>query len=94
MRCTAVSVCSNISKGDERDTDKDSVRFFYIAKGSLAELITQLEIGNEIGYISKEQTTNLEIECTNIANMLGALIKARTVHNLLCSSLQPLASNL
>ena len=40
----AVSVPSNIAEGDERDTNKDSVRFLFIAKGSLAELQTQLEI--------------------------------------------------
>lgn len=78
MRRAAVSVCSNIAEGDERNTNKESVRFFYIAKGSLAELITQLEIAHEIGYISKEKTAYLETECTNIANMLGALIKARS----------------
>jgi len=44
LRRAAVSVPSNIAEGDERDTDKDSIRCFYIAKGSLAELRTQLEI--------------------------------------------------
>jgi four helix bundle protein len=44
MRRSAVSVPSNIAEGDERPSDKDSVRFFHIAKGSLAELATQLEI--------------------------------------------------
>ena len=37
IRRSAVSVASNLAEGDERDTDKESVRFFYIAKGSLAE---------------------------------------------------------
>ena len=44
MRRSAVSIASNIAEGDERDTDKESVRFLFIAKGSLAELRTQLEI--------------------------------------------------
>ena len=33
IRRSAISVPSNIAEGDERDTDKDSVRFFFIAKG-------------------------------------------------------------
>lgn len=33
MRRAAVSVCSNIAEGDERNTDKDSVRFFIWQKG-------------------------------------------------------------
>ena len=71
-------VCSNIAEGDERGSDRDSVRFFYIAKGSLAELITQLEIARDIEFISDQQLQPLEDECIQIGNMLGALIKARS----------------
>ncbi|HSI10049.1 MAG: four helix bundle protein [Rariglobus sp.] len=73
----AVSVPSNIAEGDERDTDKDSVRFFYMAKGSLAELRTQLEIASEIGLITQVQFATLETDCLRIGKMLGALIKVR-----------------
>jgi four helix bundle protein len=52
IRRAAVSIPSNIAEGDERGTNKDAVRFFYIAKGSLAELQTQIEIAFEIGYLS------------------------------------------
>ena len=78
MQRAAVSVCSNIAEGDERGSDRDSVRFFYIAKGSLAELITQLEIARDIEFISDQQLQPLEDECIQIGNMLGALIKARS----------------
>ena len=40
----SVSVPSNIAEGDERNSDKESIHFFNIAKGSNAELITQLNI--------------------------------------------------
>jgi four helix bundle protein len=78
MRRAAVSVCSNIAEGDERDTDKDSVRFFYMAKGSLAELASQLEIACEIGYLSEEEHSHLQVLGSEIGRMLGALIKARS----------------
>ena len=52
MRRSSVSISSNIAEGDDLDTDKQSVRFFFIARGSLAELRTQILISAEIGYIT------------------------------------------
>jgi four helix bundle protein len=77
MQRAAVSVCSNIAEGDERDTDKDAVRFFYIAKGSVAELITQLEIAKDAQLIELSRADALIKEAEEIGSMLGALIKAR-----------------
>ena len=82
MRRAAVSLASNIAEGDERDTNKESVRFFYIAKGSLAELITQLEISREIDYIDKKEFEIILEECEKIGKMLGKLIKVRSSHDL------------
>jgi len=78
MRRSAVSVPSNIAEGDERDTDRESVRFFYVAKGSLAELRTQLQIAHEIGYLDDNTYNNLNEASNTVANMLGKLIKARS----------------
>jgi four helix bundle protein len=63
IRRAAVSVPSNIAEGDERGSNKDSIRFFFIAKGSLAELQTQLEIAHEIKYITQNVFNDLEQEC-------------------------------
>ena len=78
MRRSAVSISSNIAEGDERDTNKESIRFFYIAKGSLAELRTQLEIAREVGALPSEVYLPLEQQCAELGRMLGALIKARS----------------
>ena len=80
LRRAAVSIPSNIAEGDERDTNRDSVRFLYIAKGSLAELRTQLEIARDIGVLSPTLHLDLESKCAEIGRMLGALIKARADH--------------
>ena len=77
IRKCAVSIPSNLAEGDERDTDKESVRFFYIAKGSLAELRTQLQIAFEIGYIEKDTFEELDQEFIQLGKMIGALIKKR-----------------
>ena len=78
IRRAAMSVPSNIAEGDERDTDRDSVRFFYIAKGSLAELRTQLEIAQEVSLLPAERVHNIQQQGIVVGRRLGALIKARS----------------
>jgi four helix bundle protein len=77
IRRSAVSIASNIAEGDERDTNKESARFFYIAKGSLAELQTQIQIAYEIGYIGKDLYEKIEMECDTLGKMIGGIIKKR-----------------
>ena len=48
MRRSAVSVPSNIAEGEESGRTKKSINCFYISKGSLAELLTQVIIAHEI----------------------------------------------
>jgi four helix bundle protein len=74
---SAISIPSNIAEGDESGSDKLSVRYFYIAKGSVAELMTQLIIAGEIGYIDSESKYKLVDECEKISSMLSNLIKSR-----------------
>lgn len=50
---SGLSVPSNIAEGVSRLSDKETVQFLSIAKGSLAELETQVLIGMDIGYINK-----------------------------------------
>jgi four helix bundle protein len=77
IRRSAVSVPSNIAEGDERGSDRESIRFFYISKGSLAELITQLEIAKDVGHLTANDVEPLSERCAEIGRLLGALIKAR-----------------
>lgn len=53
---SAVSVPSNIAEGFERQTDKEFVQFLFIAKGSCAELRTQLYLASELKYIEKQKS--------------------------------------
>jgi len=59
-------------------SNRQSVRHFNIAKGSVAELQTLLIISQEINYIDLETRNSLENECNIISIMLNKLIKART----------------
>lgn len=78
MRRAAVSIPSNVAEGDERNTDREAVKFFYVSKGSAAELLTQLEIAAEIGYITQNVFIELESHCLDISRMLSKLIAARS----------------
>lgn len=80
IRRSAVSIPSNIAEGDERGTNKEAVRFLYIAKGSLAELQTQLIVAHEIGYIDLEVLKEMDERCQSLGKMLGSLIKARSTN--------------
>ena len=77
-RRASVSIPSNIAEGDELDSNKQAIRFFYITKGSSAEVLTQAIIAKEIGYISKEEYEHVEKESKAISGMLNRLIIVRS----------------
>jgi four helix bundle protein len=78
IRSAAISISSNIAEGDELDTNRQSIRHFYIAKGSCAELMTQLIISKEIGYINEKIEMKLTNKINQISIMLRRLIQARS----------------
>jgi four helix bundle protein len=78
MRRSSVSISSNISEGDQLESDKSSIRYLRIAKGSTAELYTQSIISNRIGYLDKQDFDYIKNESIEILNMLTWLIKHRS----------------
>ena len=73
----AVSVPSNISEGYERQTDKEFIQFLFIAKGSNAELRTQLYLAIELGYVEKKSGLEFVENTRKISGMIQGLIKVR-----------------
>ena len=81
MTRAAVSIPSNIAEGAERDSKQEFIRFLHIAKGSAAELRTQVYIAEKIGILSAEVQQELTDELKQISAMLHALatsLKPRT----------------
>jgi len=76
MRRSAVSIPSNIAEGAERDSPKEYIRFLHIAKGSAAELRTQIYISCRIGIITIGKQKELTEELKAISKMLQSLIKS------------------
>ena len=77
MRRAVISVCSNLAEGDARQTDRESIQFFFIAKGSLAELSAQLDVAQEVHALDQDVIRNLTAESEEIAAMIRGIIKHR-----------------
>lgn len=73
MRRAAVSIPSNIAEGAARGTSPEFARFLLIARGSLAELETQIEL------VQRLQLANVETAVTEklvaVGQMLTGLIR-------------------
>ena len=78
FRRSAVSIVSNQAERDERSSDRDSVRLLYMAKGSVAEVQTQIQIACEVGHLRKPEYDILEAEYEQLAKKIGSLIRARS----------------
>ena len=76
MMRSALSIPSNIAEGAERYSNKEFTRFLYIARGSAAELRTQLYIANKIELIDNKLSKRLIGEVTKISAMLYGLVKS------------------
>ena len=68
-----VSVPSNIAEGKGRQSKDEFKQFLFIAKGSLYEVDTQLNIAIELGYIDYEQAKQAFELITRIDKMLTKL---------------------
>ncbi|MEN9537668.1 MAG: hypothetical protein RLZZ178_1665 [Verrucomicrobiota bacterium] len=77
MTRAAVSIASNIAEGDERSTNKESLRFIVIARASLAELETQVEISHEIGAVSQEDVAKFRALAEELGRLIGGVIRMR-----------------
>ena len=71
----ALSIASNIAEGAERDSKAEFIRFLNIAKGSAAELRTQLYIAAQAGIIRTEEAEELIRETKELSSMMHGLIK-------------------
>ena len=70
---SAVSIPSNIAEGKGRNSDKEFKQFLYIARGSLFELRTQLEIARRLKYIKSDNKIVEKI--VEVQSMINTLIQ-------------------
>lgn len=75
IRRAAISVPSNIAEGSARRSKKEFLNFLSIARGSLTELDTLIELSYLLNLISTEECTGLTKKIERIAYLLAGLIK-------------------
>ena len=76
MQRASVSICSNIAEGFERSGNKEFVNFLWIAKGSTGEVLSQLYIAKDCGYIDDVAFGNIQERLQLISAMLYNLIRS------------------
>ena len=76
IEAACVSIPSNIAEGKGRESKKEYIRFLYIARGSLYETISLLNVFKNRNWITEDQLKNLETQGMEIVSMLKGLINA------------------
>jgi four helix bundle protein len=79
MRRCAVSIPSNIAEGHARQTRADYLRFLRMARGSLAELGTQIELATSMELMSLPETAGSLLSETD--RVLQGLIRSLEAKN-------------
>ena len=71
----AVSVTSNIAEAMGRYSDKDKLHFIEFSYGSLLEIMSQIEVAQDLEYININDYTEVEQRIADICRMLSGLRK-------------------
>ena len=74
LRRAAVSVPSNIAEGQARFSRKEFHHFLSLARGSLVEIETQLQIAENLCYLSAAESSSLLAGAAELGRVLNGLI--------------------
>ncbi|HEY9196891.1 MAG TPA: four helix bundle protein [Mucilaginibacter sp.] len=74
IKRAAISIPSNIAEGSGRNHGKDSLQFFYIARGSAYELETQFYLAFDLSFITEEALEALLKQIEKVRRLLAGLI--------------------
>jgi four helix bundle protein len=76
LRKSALSVASNISEGHDRNSKGEFLHFLGIARGSLAEVQTQVHVAGRLKYWSEQEVEGFLARTYEISKMLTGLMKS------------------
>ena len=75
IRRCAISIPSNMAEGYGRNSTNEYIHFLRIARGSLYELQTQMEISMNLCYLNRDEFDKLYEVSREIERMLSSLIR-------------------
>lgn len=76
LRRSSISITSNIAEGVNRFSVKDKSHFIEIAYGSLMEVSSQMEIAEELDYITTNDRQNMDQLIEEVARLLSGLLNS------------------
>ena len=76
IEASSTSISMNLAEGKGRFSQKEFVQYCYIARGSLYETMTLLEIFKRKDWISEEEFSSLKSEGIEIASMIKGIINS------------------
>jgi four helix bundle protein len=74
LRRAAVSVPSNIAEGQARYSRREFHHFLNNARGSLAEVETQIMLANDLGYLASTEADTLLLKTSELGRILNGLL--------------------
>ena len=74
IQAAAVSIMSNIAEGFSRRSTKEVTQFLFIAKGSVAEVQSQLYVAIDQGYINEQKFDGLYTKSDEVARLISGFI--------------------
>ena len=77
LRRAAISIPPNITEGAARQTNKDALQFFIVARSSLSERDTQIELSRSLGMIDQLNYQNLQNQINSVDSLHSGLIRYR-----------------
>jgi len=86
IRRAAVSVMSNIAEGFERNSDNELRRFLSIAKGSCGEVVSQLYVACDLGYLHENEFHEFRSLAQDVSRLIGGFRRYLTGSDLIRGS--------
>jgi len=79
MRRAAVSISSNLAEGTSRSSKKDQAHFSQISYGSLIEVLNQVILSLDLGFINIEDYELLRNKVEEVSNYINNLRRSQLI---------------